>query len=623
MTEPLKSEKPPICPPGPFEIIRAGRLMTALLFLILTLMTGCSGSAPERTSPELQAKNGVLDLSSVDLSRTGPLPLGGEWEFVFGRHVSPEEMKEAARTGESAMIKVPGTWKGFSWKGTTLGGTGIATYRLTVLTEGAPSQPLALLIPGWETAYTLFINKKEALTIGVPGQTKDETVSAWIPRIVLVEAGEGVLELVVQISNFSHPRGGPAMMPLIGTAEAVRDTREKGIAFKLFSFGSLFMIALYHAAIFLMRRKEKSDLYFALFSFLMALRALVINEQALVLFLPAIPWHLHIRITYLTFALSSAAITLFLDSLYREDMSRIFTRILTGTGLIYSGLIVLTPPLFFAALILPFQILIMAGALYFLYVLVITTLRKREGALLFLAAFLVFFTCIVNDILFHYQLTSTGYIAPFGFLVFIFLKSLVLAKRYDATFSKVEELFVEKTKLEGTALTLKNLTYLDPLTGTANRRRFDEYLEQSWRQALRTEKAVALIILDIDFFKNFNDLYGHPRGDEALKMVAGAIQNCVHRPSDLAARYGGEEFAVLLPDTGLEGALAVAETIRIKVETLGIPAADRSVAPSVTISLGCASLRPQQDTDPTELVSRADEALYRAKSGGRNRVETD
>ena len=225
--------------------------------------------------------------------------------------------------------------------------------------------------------------------------------------------------------------------------------------------------------------------------------------------------------------------------------------------------------------------------------------------------------------LYHYHLTSTGYIAPFGFLVFILLKSLVLAKRYDITSSRMEQLAVEKIELEGTALTLQNLSYIDSLTGTANRRRFDEYLDQSWRQACRTEKAVALIMLDIDFFKNFNDLYGHPRGDEALRLVSAAIRNCIHRPADLTARYGGEEFAVLLPDTEIGGALAVAETIRKKVETLGLPAANQSVFPVVTVSLGCVSLKPRREENPEELVSLADAALYRAKSGGRNRVETD
>ena len=619
-----KSKRQKTFPPCPAGIIRAGGVAAALLFLFLLAAPACcTGDTRGRAVPDLRAEKGILDLSLADLSRTGPLPLGGDWEFFFGSHVPPEEGDEAVRAGETALIKVPGTWKGSTWKGNPLGGSGIATYRLTIITGPGNPENLTLLIPGWETAYTLFVNQEETVSTGIPGHDKAGTVPAWIPRIIPVKAPEGILELVVHISNFHHPRGGPAMVPLIGTIEAVRETRERGIAGKLFSFGSLFMISLYHAAIYLMRRKEKSDLYFALFSFLMALRALVINEQALVLFLPAIPWNLHIRITYLAFALSSAAITLFLDSLYRQDMSRGFTRFFSGAGLLYGGLIVLTPPMVFASLILPFQIIIVAGALYFLYVLIIATLRKREGAVLFLAAYLVFFSCVINDILFHYQVTSTGYIAPMGFLVFIFLKSLVLAKRYDATFVKVEELFMEKTKLEGTALTLQNLSYLDSLTGAANRRRFDEYLDQSWRQACRTEKPIALIMLDIDFFKSFNDLYGHPRGDEALRLVSAAIRNCIHRPADLAARYGGEEFAVLLPDTEMEGALAVAQAIRKKVETLGLPAANQSVSPMVTASLGCVSLEPRREENPEELVSRADAALYRAKSGGRNRVETD
>lgn len=169
---------------------------------------------------------------------------------------------------------------------------------------------------------------------------------------------------------------------------------------------------------------------------------------------------------------------------------------------------------------------------------------------------------------------------------------------------------------------LSRLSALDGLTGIANRRSFDEYLEREWKRALRYGNPLSLVMLDIDFFKNYNDTYGHQKGDDCLKQVAGVLETSLKRPSDLAARYGGEEFAIVLPDTDFEGAVAVAERLRLNVESLRIPHIRSQVSPYVTISVGVASAVPDRASTPEGLISAADAALYRAKREGRNRVET-
>ncbi|MBN1827687.1 MAG: diguanylate cyclase [Deltaproteobacteria bacterium] len=166
---------------------------------------------------------------------------------------------------------------------------------------------------------------------------------------------------------------------------------------------------------------------------------------------------------------------------------------------------------------------------------------------------------------------------------------------------------------------LDRLSRHDGLTGIANRRHFDEVLEQEWKRALRERTNLSLILCDIDFFKAFNDTYGHQQGDECLQAVAGALVQHMRRPMDLASRYGGEEFSVILPDTPREGALIVAEELRSGVEALGIPHASSAAGPVVTISLGIATLIPRTDKSPAELIGAADNALYRAKAEGRNR----
>ncbi|MFZ1827512.1 MAG: diguanylate cyclase [Candidatus Competibacteraceae bacterium] len=168
---------------------------------------------------------------------------------------------------------------------------------------------------------------------------------------------------------------------------------------------------------------------------------------------------------------------------------------------------------------------------------------------------------------------------------------------------------------------LEQLAGLDSLTGIANRRRFDDLLIAEWYRAQRYHASLALIMIDIDFFKAYNDHYGHPRGDDCLRKVVGAMSTVLRRASDFLARYGGEEFVAILADTPLDEALSVAEQMRSRVVEQAIPHGDSLIAPQVTISLGVAAQVPNEQDSANELLAAADAALYRAKDAGRNRVE--
>jgi diguanylate cyclase (GGDEF)-like protein/PAS domain S-box-containing protein len=166
---------------------------------------------------------------------------------------------------------------------------------------------------------------------------------------------------------------------------------------------------------------------------------------------------------------------------------------------------------------------------------------------------------------------------------------------------------------------LSELSHQDPLTGVANRRYLERVLGQEWRVEARHGQAVSLLSIDVDYFKPFNDIYGHPAGDGCLRRVAAALAGQLKRPADLLARVGGEEFIVLLPETGAAGAGKIGERLRQAVAELAIPHDGSSCAPHVTVSVGVASCDPRA-LSSEELVQRADEALYRAKAAGRNRV---
>lgn len=167
---------------------------------------------------------------------------------------------------------------------------------------------------------------------------------------------------------------------------------------------------------------------------------------------------------------------------------------------------------------------------------------------------------------------------------------------------------------------LSILSHQDSLTNLANRRSFDEALQREWYRALRSQTPLSLILCDVDFFKSYNDTYGHSRGDDCLRQVAIALQQSVRRPTDLVARYGGEEFVVLLPNTDAYGALKVAKLIQERMQELQILHSGSQVSPFVTVSLGAATILPSLEVTPSVLIEVADAGLYEAKQKGRNQA---
>jgi two-component system, cell cycle response regulator len=180
-----------------------------------------------------------------------------------------------------------------------------------------------------------------------------------------------------------------------------------------------------------------------------------------------------------------------------------------------------------------------------------------------------------------------------------------------------------ETALQQANLELERLANLDGLTAIANRRRFDEHLHREWLRLTREQAPLSLILCDVDCFKQYNDTYGHLEGDKCLQQLAKVFASVAKRPADLAARYGGEEFALLLPNTDLAGAIELAEQARLAVKCLCIRHDTSLVGAYVSLSLGVASLIPIAGSQTQDLISNADDALYKAKHEGRDRLCVD
>ncbi len=195
-------------------------------------------------------------------------------------------------------------------------------------------------------------------------------------------------------------------------------------------------------------------------------------------------------------------------------------------------------------------------------------------------------------------------------------RSYLAQQQRDEAYRDLTQL---KAELEEKNKELEALSCRDALTGILNRRGFDDCLAKEWHSAIREKKTLGLLIVDVDFFKPFNDNYGHQQGDVCLQQVAAALEAGLKRANDVVARYGGEEFSVILPNTNMEGALLIAETVRESVEALSIKHEHSQVSDVITVSIGVMCLQPTVSDTLKSLIAKADKALYKAKHSGRNR----
>ena len=233
-----------------------------------------------------------------------------------------------------------------------------------------------------------------------------------------------------------------------------------------------------------------------------------------------------------------------------------------------------------------------------------------------------------QDYLVKEQITTDNLIRSINYAIerMNYLKQIYQSEEHLQTINRQLERQIKSFtfQLEHQNQELKKLFLLattDQVTGIANRYRLEDFLEREWGNAIRNQIPLSIIMIDIDYFKQYNDTYGHLEGDHCLKQVAQTIKSSIKRSKDLVARYGGEEFIVILPDINIAGALIVAKNIRSEVKALNIPHTNSIISDLLTISLGVASTIPTIDSEASTLIAAADRALYLAKEKGRDRIE--
>lgn len=391
-----------------------------------------------RTSPPVQTKavRGLLDLSAWNPD-DGNVPLNGEWEFYWNQLLEPSDFAGSTPPSPTGFINVPGIWNGKKIGGLTIPRNGFATFRLHVLLP-PDNRQYALRILTMSNAYRLWVNGREAASNGMPGTDKTTTRPAYHPQVAVLPPASHKLEMVIQIANFYHWKGGFWHPVKLGDLPHIQREHILRLLLQIFLAGCLFIMAFHHIGLFVLRRTDRTTLYFGLVCIIIALRSLLTGENLLQEIVPQLNWFAARKMEFLLTFLSIPVYMRFIHALYREECSRIITRIILYTGYTCATLVLVTPVqwyTFSSYIFTPYSFLF---SIYAVVIIFRAALHRREGALLFLITTLFLVLAVINDMLNQTEVIHTGLYLPFGLLMVIFAQAFIIASRSAQAFRTSE-----------------------------------------------------------------------------------------------------------------------------------------------------------------------------------------
>lgn len=390
----------------------------------------------------------MLDLKSWKPELEGVLSLSGQWDFYWERFLTYQEVA-AGSTVPDVTVDTPSVWNSYKINGKNLPGFGYGTYLLKV--ENAPEgKSLALRMPTFSTAYELYINDRLVSSNGRVSTSREEFSPGYKPWVVEFTPAEASFELIIHTSNFTYARGGMWYAINMGTPEQIR-SMDKTIADKdLFLFGALSLMALYYLSIFLMRREDKSSLYFVIMCVIFASRTVIYGDFLIYRLLPFISFEAIIAVDYITLCWFSVCSAFMIGELFPEENNKKVLK----TAFIYASamtmLFLLTPISFYTRLVYIVQLAAILFGAYSIFTLSVAFLRGKKDSLVVLLGALAVIVCAIHDVMYQNNviLSNVGELVPFGLFILLFLQSFILARRSSEAFRNVHALSQKLLKLD-------------------------------------------------------------------------------------------------------------------------------------------------------------------------------
>lgn len=517
--------------------------------------------------------------------------LDGDWLFSAGSGGSGERL-----------LRVPGVWNGVQ------ASFGSGRYRL-LLEKLEPGRRYALQFKRIDSRGRIIVDGERIGYWGAFGLD-------FRPRTYWFEPKGEQAELIVEVENSALAWGGIWMPVILGAAEDVESTSARDRFWAIFVFGGILMMGLYHLALFSFRPFDLSPFFFGLFCLATGVKGGLSGEQVLTFVYAPLAGVAGLRVSYLTVIAQPILFLAYLFSLFpRKRRPRLPLAALLGFGSAQAVFSLFAPPHLLQSWFLPYQIAIMAAAVYALALVASELRAKTPGALPLAMGLALLFVAIANDILHDNKLVSTFYALDLGLWVFLFSQALVMGKLFALSFREARDLneTLEQKVSERTS-ELERLSRIDPLTGLNNRRQLMHLLAEEWGRWTRFRGDFCVAVIDLDHFKHINDAYGHAAGDAALKKLGELLSSSIRR-TDFVGRYGGEEFCLILSGARIADAASLMEKIRQTVASTPLVSVPEKVYR--TFSYGVAQASAHDGAE--ELLDAADRLMYQAKKAGRNR----
>jgi len=611
---------------------------------VFLLLAGAGGIIVHAEDTSTYGNIPVMDLSSWDPEAEEVVQLSGQWRIYPARLLQPDTLLQNLTTntlGENYPIAIPSEMDPGSAGDYGMESQGAATLYLRVITDGQPRE-YGLTFRYFASANAIWVNGNHLGGAGQVGLTKDDFTPGYLPQEVFFHDDTGQLDIVVQVANFHHRRIRFSEVHF-GRAMDIHQKVQRMVAWESLLMGTLLIMIIYYTVLYYIQRRDPASLYLAAIALLSLFRVGITSQRVLIRHLPFFSGEWTMKLGYLAAFINLPLMTLYIREVIKIPNLDTPARLSKWLILFLSLFLLVANLQVYDAVFQYFQLFIIVLAVYLIYLVVrYGFLKKVRGTWAMGIGTIILLMAASNDMLREYSVINTPEMVSPATVIFIMIQALFLAWRYNDAYlntvalasenqemlDKIQRMNLElENKVEKRTELLKEaneklqaISNTDGLTGAANRRFFDFQLKTEWRRSYRQKEPLSVIMCDVDHFKNFNDHYGHPEGDQCLIKVVQVIRSQFNREGDLLARYGGEEFVVVLPNTPIEGACKVAERIRQAMEALAIPHAYSQVAPVVTLSLGVAGGQVTEEDEVMQMVEHADQALYRAKRNGRNQV---
>lgn len=411
------------------EITISRILQTAtLLFFILASIVFQACTSEKKIFPK--AEKGILDLRSASID--SEISLDGEWEFYLFTFIDPTNPN---LNPEKQFIQVPGIWNQAMKQG-----KGYASYRLQVLLPDTNSIPLAFKVMENGTAYKMFVNGIEVAANGQIGKTKEENIAEHLPLVVPLKNYSPKIEIVFHVSNFHYTDGGLWYSIQLGEDSKIRKAKENKMLLTLFLCGSISIMAIFHIAVYLFRRKDKSALAFSLFCIAIDFRLLGFNEKFLNQIFVGDYFLILNRIEYLAYYLAIPFFASFQQIIFPNEFRKVFLHFFLIISSLFSLVVLLFDSFIYTHTAFYYHIYVLFFMGYSTFVMIKAVTNNRDGSKIFTFGMFLLFAVTINDILHSKTIIQTEFMAPYGMFGFIFIQSIMLSMRFSKGFNMAENL---------------------------------------------------------------------------------------------------------------------------------------------------------------------------------------